>query len=213
MLQAAFHGFREDMPADFAAFTEQEASWLPEYALLMAIKAHFDDRPWLRVAGGYPPASAAGIEHYRSCFRSLDVQFHCFCSMCSMSSGRNCVPTRMKNGVQIIGDVPIYVPLDSADVWAHPENFQLGRTRRPKCVAGCPPDGFSKKRAVLGQSHLRLGAHGAKRFFRGGSSESARRDEITMWCASTISAASRGLGAFPPSTRPRARDTGSRVRA
>jgi 4-alpha-glucanotransferase len=40
--------------------------------------------------------------------------------------------------------VPIYVPLDSADVWAHPENFQLGRTRRPRCVAGCPPDGFSK---------------------------------------------------------------------
>ena len=49
-----------------------------------------------------------------------------------------------ENGVQIIGDVPIYVPLDSADVWAHPENFQLGRTRRPRCVAGCPPDGFSK---------------------------------------------------------------------
>mgnify|MGYP001035057863 CR=1 FL=1 len=46
-------------------------------------------------------------------------------------------------GIRIIGDIPIYVPLDSADVWSHPENFQLTRTRRPRVVAGCPPDGFN----------------------------------------------------------------------
>ncbi|MEI3078541.1 MAG: 4-alpha-glucanotransferase, partial [Oscillospiraceae bacterium] len=57
-----------------------------------------------------------------------------------------------ENGVKIIGDVPIYVPLDSADVWARPENFQLGRTRRPECVAGCPPDGFSKNGQYWGNA-------------------------------------------------------------
>ena len=48
-----------------------------------------------------------------------------------------------ENGVRIIGDVPIYVPLDSADVWAEPELFQLDANRRPEVVAGCPPDAFT----------------------------------------------------------------------
>ena len=46
--------------------------------------------------------------------------------------------------IAIIGDIPIYVPLDSADVWSDPNSFQLKRTRRPRVVAGCPPDAFSK---------------------------------------------------------------------
>ena len=48
-----------------------------------------------------------------------------------------------ERGIKIIGDVPIYVPLDSADVWANPELFQLDASRRPTVVAGCPPDSFS----------------------------------------------------------------------
>ena len=143
MLQAAFHGFREDMPADFAAFTEQEASWLPEYALFMAIKAHFDDRPWLEWPADIRLHQPQALAHYRELL-ALDVQFHCFLQYVFHEQWQKLRAYAHENGVKIIGDVPIYVPLDSADVWAHPENFQLGRTRRPKCVAGCPPDGFSK---------------------------------------------------------------------
>ena len=72
------------------------------------------------------------------------MQFHCFLQYVFHAQWQKLRAYAHENGVKIIGDVPIYVPLDSADVWAHPENFQLGRTRRPKCVAGCPPDGFSK---------------------------------------------------------------------
>ena len=143
MLQAAFHGFREDMPADFAAFAEQEASWLPEYALFMAIKAHFDDRPWLEWPADIRLHQPQALAYYRELL-SLDVQFHCFLQYVFHEQWQKLRAYAHENGVKIIGDVPIYVPLDSADVWAHPENFQLGRTRRPKCVAGCPPDGFSK---------------------------------------------------------------------
>ena len=143
MLQAAFHGFREDVPADFAAFTEQEASWLPEYALFMAIKAHFDDRPWLEWPADIRLHQPQALAHYRELL-ALDVQFHCFLQYVFHEQWQKLRAYAHENGVKIIGDVPIYVPLDSADVWAHPENFQLGRTRRPKCVAGCPPDGFSK---------------------------------------------------------------------
>ena len=48
-----------------------------------------------------------------------------------------------KKGIKIIGDIPIYVSLDSADAWSHPELFQLDEQCTPKAVAGCPPDGFS----------------------------------------------------------------------
>ncbi len=48
-----------------------------------------------------------------------------------------------EQGVRIVGDIPIYVSADSADVWAHPELFQLNEDRTPSAVAGCPPDGFS----------------------------------------------------------------------
>lgn len=48
-----------------------------------------------------------------------------------------------EKGIQIIGDIPIYVAMDSADTWAHPELFQLDEENVPTAVAGCPPDGFS----------------------------------------------------------------------
>ena len=121
----------------------QEASWLPEYALFMAIKAHFDDRPWLEWPADIRLHQPQALAHYRELL-ALDVQFHCFLQYVFHEQWQKLRAYAHENGVKIIGDVPIYVPLDSADVWAHPENFQLGRTRRPKCVAGCPPDGFSK---------------------------------------------------------------------
>lgn len=143
MLQAAFSGFHENEPADFQAFVEQEAAWLPEYALFMAIKAHFDDRPWLEWPADIRLHQPQAIAQYRESLQ-IDVRFHCFLQYVFHKQWQNLRAYAHENGVQIIGDVPIYVPLDSADVWAHPENFQLGRTRRPRCVAGCPPDGFSK---------------------------------------------------------------------
>ena len=143
MLQAAFSGFHENEPADFQAFVEQEAAWLPEYALFMAIKAHFNDRPWLEWPADIRLHQPQAIAQYRESLQ-IDVRFHCFLQYVFHKQWQNLRAYAHENGVQIIGDVPIYVPLDSADVWAHPENFQLGRTRRPRCVAGCPPDGFSK---------------------------------------------------------------------
>ena len=143
MLQAAFSGFHENEPEDFRAFVEQEAAWLPEYALFMAIKAHFDDRPWLEWPADIRLHQPQAIAQYRESLQ-IDVRFHCFLQYVFHKQWQNLRAYAHENGVQIIGDVPIYVPLDSADVWAHPENFQLGRTRRPRYVAGCPPDGFSK---------------------------------------------------------------------
>ena len=143
MLHAAFGAFMENPPADFDEFTKREADWLSEYALFMAIKAHFDDRPWLEWPADIRLHQPQALAKYRESL-SQDVQFHCFLQYVFHTQWQRLRAYAHERGVKIIGDIPIYVPLDSADVWANPENFQLGRTRRPKCVAGCPPDGFSK---------------------------------------------------------------------
>ena len=61
------------------------------------------------------------------------------------------------NGIKIIGDIPIYVAYDSADVWAHPELFQIDDERNPIAVAGCPPDGFSATGQLWGNPLYKWG--------------------------------------------------------
>ena len=70
-----------------------------------------------------------------------------------------------QKGIQIIGDIPIYVAYDSADVWAHPELFQLDESGQPTAVAGCPPDGFFCYRTALGESFISVGLSQRNRIF------------------------------------------------
>ena len=62
-------------------------------------------------------------------------------------------------GIRIIGDIPIYVAMDSADTWANPELFQLDQDNRPLAVAGCPPDGFSATGQLWGNPLYRWAYH------------------------------------------------------
>ena len=118
------------------------ADWLEDYALFMALKDKFGGASWL----DWPeelrlrePASlalarkelAAEIDFWKW------VQHLFFSQWWSLKEYVN------QKGISIIGDLPIYVALDSADVWANPEQFQLDENGRPTEVAGCPPDGFS----------------------------------------------------------------------
>ncbi len=143
MLRLAFRGFQTDKPEGFADFLKQTDSWLPEYALFMAIKSHFDDRPWTEWPTDIRLHQPDAVAHYKALLQT-EMLFQCFVQYVFREQWQKLRAYARENGVKIIGDIPIYVPLDSADVWSHPENFQLGRTRRPRCVAGCPPDGFSK---------------------------------------------------------------------
>ncbi len=143
MLRRAFARFLQDPPADFDEYVEAEAHWLPEYALFMAVKSHFGNGPWTEWPVDIRTHQLDAIARYRALL-DTDVRFHCFLQYCFHRQWRRLRQYANENGIRIIGDLPIYVPLDSADVWSHPENFQLTRTRRPRVVAGCPPDGFSK---------------------------------------------------------------------
>ena len=143
MLRRAFARFLRSTPADFDEYVQQESAWLPEYALFMALKAHFGNGPWTEWPNDIRAHQPAAIEHWRGQLET-DIQFHCFLQYCFHKQWQRLRKYANDNGIRIIGDLPIYVPLDSADVWSHPENFQLTRSRRPRVVAGCPPDGFSR---------------------------------------------------------------------
>ncbi len=147
LLREAFAGFTDDV--GYTSFVMDEQDWLDDYALFTALKEKFGGKPWTMwdedIKMREPDAMKRWQDELKDeikfvkfvqyiFFRQWD-RFHRYCN---------------KNGIQIIGDIPIYVSPDSADVWAQPELFELDEQRNPKRVAGVPPDYFSKTGQLWG---------------------------------------------------------------
>ena len=125
------------------AFSEENAAWLPDYALFMAIKRHFGMKSWTE----WPDEDIrlrrdAAVERYRSELAD-DVQLFTYIQYLFFHQWENLRSYAHEKGVGIIGDLPIYVAMDSADVWADPGSFQLNERNVPAEVSGVPPDYFS----------------------------------------------------------------------
>ena len=129
-------------PPEFAAFCGEQRDWLEDYALFMALKSRHDGDAWFQWPRELRLRQPAALEAAR---RELAgetdfwkaVQYLFFGQWRALKGYAN------RLGLSIIGDLPIYVALDSADVWANRPQFQLDEDGRPTEVAGCPPDGFS----------------------------------------------------------------------
>lgn len=142
-------GYTRDAEA-FNAFAAQNTGWLPNYALYMAVKKHFGMLSWTQwpderirlhqkdAVAQYAVTLEDSVNFYQY------IQFLFFAQWKALKDYAN------KSGVQLIGDVPIYVAMDSADTWANPEIFWLDEERVPVCVAGCPPDYFSSTGQLWG---------------------------------------------------------------
>ncbi len=144
-LHLAFQGFQaragqEDRSA-FAAFCAQEAHWLDDFALFMALKDRFQ-AAWNEWPDEVRLRHPSAIDRYR---RELApaVDEHRFIQWTFFRQWEALKGYAHRRGIQIIGDIPIFVAYDSADVWAHPEIFYLDEEGRPTVVAGVPPDYFS----------------------------------------------------------------------
>ena len=129
-------------PGEYPAFCNANAPWLDDYALFMALKDKHGGASWFTWPDGerlrQPGAlSAAQVELADEIQFWKAVQFLFFRQWNALKAYAN------GKGISIIGDLPIYVAGDSADVWANPEQFQLDENRMPTEVSGCPPDGFS----------------------------------------------------------------------
>ena len=135
------HG-RFEETAEYRDFVRDNSLWLEDYALFMAIKAHFRGRDWQSWSVSLLMRLAPVMEAYREELKEA-IRFQYFLQYEFFRQWKALRRYANEKGIRIIGDVPIYVPLDSADVWANPELFQLDPSRRPTAVAGCPPDSFS----------------------------------------------------------------------
>ncbi|MBQ9392736.1 MAG: 4-alpha-glucanotransferase, partial [Oscillospiraceae bacterium] len=143
LAKAKQRGWQRDQ-AEVAAFAAENRSWLPDYALFMACKRHFGMRSWtewedeaLRLR-----RSEAVLERYRELLRE-DVELFTYIQFLFFRQWNALRDHVHSLGVQIIGDLPIYVAMDSADVWAEPQFFRLDERCVPTEVSGVPPDYFN----------------------------------------------------------------------
>ena len=143
---------------EYQQFLEENRWWLSDYALFMALKDFFGGICWnqwpedIRMRWGY------AMDYYR---RELyfDIEFYQYLQFQFFRQYWQLKHYANEKGIQIIGDIPIYVAMDSADTWAHPELFQLDENNVPTAVAGCPPDGFSATGQLWGNPLYRWDYH------------------------------------------------------
>ena len=126
---------------DFQAFVEENADWLEDYSLFMTMKEKYRGASWqswsVSLMKRIPEVLRGYREEMQDAIRfQYFLQYEFFRQWTALRRYAN------ERGVKIIGDVPIYVPLDSVDVWANPTLFQLDGNGYPTAVAGCPPDSF-----------------------------------------------------------------------
>lgn len=128
--------------ADFIAFKNENKDALEDYCFYMALKIEFDNKSWLEWEEPIRMREEAAVENYKKALAD-EIDFWWFAQF-KFYEQWNKLRNYVNNiGVQIIGDIPIYVAMDSADTWANPEQFQLDYRKRPTAVAGVPPDYFS----------------------------------------------------------------------
>ncbi|MEI6044363.1 MAG: 4-alpha-glucanotransferase [Chloroflexota bacterium] len=153
LLARSFHQFEATATAEaqayFGAFCRAKAAWLDDFALFMALKEHFGGVVWnswaTEIASHQPEALAewrtklATEVRYHS---YLQYQFHCQWSALKRYANQH--------GVKLIGDIPIFVAFDSADVWSHPDLFYLDKANNPAFMAGVPPDYFCETGQLWG---------------------------------------------------------------
>lgn len=146
VLRRAFDRFRTGAGADqrpaFEAFCQAEADWMDDFALFMAIKDAHGGAAWTSWEPALRQRESAALNEARAQLKS-DVRYYKFVQFQFRRQWITLREYANQRGIRIIGDVPIFVAHDSADVWAHQDLFRLSETGQPTVVAGVPPDYFS----------------------------------------------------------------------
>lgn len=152
--QAYQHFKQRKNDYDYQRFCSRNSSWLDDFALFMALKSHFQGKEWSQwpqAVRDRDPESLQSlkyqlqdrVEQERFLQYVFFSQWHSFKSYCN------------DKGIQIIGDMPIYVGAECADVWTNPHLFNLNEEKKPSLAAGVPPDYFSKTGQLWGNPTYR----------------------------------------------------------
>lgn len=139
--------FFKNPPQKYEEFLEKENEWVIGYAKFRALKTYFNEKSFNEwpdevIKGNISEEIANNIKD--------DVNLHLFIQYMFYTNYERLKNYAHQKGVQIIGDLPIYVAYDSSDVWQNPEEFQLDENLKPTMVAGCPPDSFCEDGQLWG---------------------------------------------------------------
>lgn len=143
VLKKAYKNFKiQNDDTSFKLFLENNENWISNYGLFMAIKSENKGKCWIEWEDGLKKRNPHDLWHFKE-NHTEDVEFWMFLQYKFFEQWSRLKNYANKNGIRLIGDIPIYVALDSADVWVYPDLFDLDETLTPLTVAGCPPDAFS----------------------------------------------------------------------
>ena len=150
MEKAVARFLKADDLSDYESFVEQNAAWLEVFAEYMAIKEHFDNLAWTE----WPDEAirrreAVSLASYREKL-AYKLTYHRVTQYLFFKQWLRLKAYANEHHIEIVGDMPIYVAADSADVWAQPHFFKTDAVGKPTCVAGCPPDEFSETGQLWG---------------------------------------------------------------
>ena len=171
LLEKAFNHFVTNPPArpatgqlsirtEFDIFCRENGFWLEDYSLFMAIKEIQGGGPWVDWAKPLRSRVPAALGEMRQSLASAILRFK-FLQFLFFRQWNAVKAYARQLGIKIIGDMPIFVAIDSADVWAHPDLFYLDEAGRPTVVAGVPPDYFSPTGQLWGNPLYRWEVHQA----------------------------------------------------
>ncbi|KAB3534099.1 4-alpha-glucanotransferase [Alkaliphilus pronyensis] len=155
IFKKAFNSFKKLKKDDsYFRFIEDNKNWLHDYGLFMAIKDHSNGRPWNK----WHHSIAFPTEEVKSKYKHQlkdEVQYYIFLQYLFDKQWRSLRDYSNKQGIKIIGDLPIFISYDSSDAWTHPHLFELDDKGNPLKVAGVPPDCFSKTGQLWGNPHFK----------------------------------------------------------
>ena len=145
---------------EYRNFCNNNSWWLDDYALFMALKSFFNEAPFRQWPEDIRMHWGFALDYYN---RELyfDVEFQKYLQFKFDQQWTRLKAYANAKHIQIVGDIPIYVSPDGADVWAHPELFQLDESNKPTAIAGCPPDAFAADGQVWGNPLYRWDFHRA----------------------------------------------------
>lgn len=157
LLYKAYKRSNTDDDSKFADFC-CENPWLEDYSLFMAVKDSFNGKSLMEWDKAIRLREPKAVEEYSQRL-SDKTGFYKFLQYKFYSQWSQLKKYANEKGIRIIGDIPIYVALDSADLWSEPQLFQLDKNINPLAVAGCPPDGFSAEGQLWGNPLYDWKAH------------------------------------------------------
>jgi len=142
VLKKAFKRSNHNDKVPFLTFCNNNGYWLEDYSLYMAIKSHFGNREWLTWDTDIKFRKIEAIKKYTALLEE-EIEFWKFCQYKFREQWDRLMEYTKSIGILLIGDIPLYVAMDSSDVWVHSDLFELDQSKNPINVAGVPPDAFS----------------------------------------------------------------------